>query len=142
MSSLRPVLVKAKSADQAGASPPSRQRPGKANHTSVIIGLMYAGIPSDIANDAATLVREGRHSTSTLRDGTGVLVNLQGMTVLTLNEAGMVLLRELQEAERPSLEALVRLLCSRFDVDEQTALRDATSFLAGLISELSAKRRQ
>jgi hypothetical protein len=74
-------------------------------------------------------------TTMALRDGTGVLVNLSGMEVLTFNETGMFLCQRVAGGA-PDVEALASALVEEFEVDRATAMASATAFLQELASAL------
>ncbi|MRR11782.1 PqqD family protein [bacterium] len=74
-------------------------------------------------------------TTTTLGDGSGVLVDLTGMTVLTFNSSGMLLLKELSGGAR-EFDALVDALVERFEVERVIASQDAEAFLKKLAAAL------
>lgn len=74
-------------------------------------------------------------TTMTLRDGTGVLVNLSGMEVLTFNETGMFLCQRVV-AGAADVEALAAALVEDFEVDHAVAMTSATGFLRELATAL------
>lgn len=82
-----------------------------------------------LARGALTLTR--------LTDGTGVLLDVSGCQVLTLNETGLVLVEALQEGLVSETELMARLQAG-FEVDEQLALSDIRAFVEELNGLLAA----
>jgi len=72
-----------------------------------------------------------------LADNTSVLLNVNGMRVLSLNETGTFLVEAIKQGMRTE-EQLVAALRQEFDVDEATARRDLEQFLKALQSHLTA----
>jgi hypothetical protein len=66
-----------------------------------------------------------------LSDGTGVLLDLNGMQVLTLNETGSFVVSRLLEGA-VSLESLAAAVATVFQIDEGAARRDVSGFLERL----------
>ena len=75
-----------------------------------------------------------------LADGSGVLVDVERMRVLTLNETGMLLLEEIA-AGADSAGALERRLTTDFEIDAGTARRDVEELLGELERLLLAGRK-
>ncbi|MCG3194745.1 MAG: hypothetical protein DIJKHBIC_04010 [Thermoanaerobaculia bacterium] len=73
---------------------------------------------------------------TTLRDGSGVLLNLRGGEVLTMNETGMFLVNRLREGVTGA-EELVALLEKEFEVEPGVAERDLAVFASQLSTALS-----
>jgi Coenzyme PQQ synthesis protein D (PqqD) len=64
-----------------------------------------------------------------LEDGSGVLLDIEGHQVLSLNEAGMFLVSVLRDGTA-STQALVQRLMEQFEVDNALAVNDVEGFLA------------
>lgn len=86
-------------------------------------------------DDLRTKLSSHELTTMALRDGTGVLVNLSGMEVLTFNETGMFLCQRIVDGA-PDVEALAVALVEEFEVDRAAALASATAFIRELSSVL------
>ncbi len=63
-----------------------------------------------------------------LADNSSVLLNINGMRVLSLNETGCSLVEAIKRGA-PTEGELVAALCREFDVDRATASRDIEQFL-------------
>ena len=72
---------------------------------------------------------------SRLVDGTGVILDVNGLKVYSLNETGMFLVDQLQRGVVDK-EVLVDALVDSFDVDRETATGDLDTFLANLARRL------
>lgn len=83
----------------------------------------------------------GDISMTTLVDGSGALVDIEGMEILTFNGTGMRIVNRLRQGEA-TLPELVHAILSDFDVDEATATRDAVDFVRRLESALLGKPRK
>ena len=77
-------------------------------------------------------LRSGRFAVARLPDGSGVLLEVEGLRVLSLNETGMAVLDAIGNG-LTTTDGLVSELVRTFDVDEATARRDLEAFLAGLL---------
>ena len=80
-----------------------------------------------------------RLTRTALADGSGVLLDVDGLTVYSLNETGMMIVEAICDGIVDE-DALVARLVERFDVDAENAGNDLASFVAGL-SETFAKHR-
>ncbi len=76
-------------------------------------------------------LRDGDLCLTELGDGSGVILDLDGHQVLTLNVSGVMLVQAIAEGTL-ALEDLVAVLIGRFDVDRDTAERDVQAFLEEL----------
>lgn len=96
--------------------------------------------PASPSPRLADLLSAGRASVARLSDGTGVLLDVQGLTVFTLNEAGLVLVEALRAgaASEDDAAALAALLVARFEVSPAAAAADVAAFLAALKRSLPA----
>jgi hypothetical protein len=66
-----------------------------------------------------------------LEDGSGVVLDIQGLAVYSLNETGMFLVEALCEGATDA-DALAARLVADFEVDEATARADVAEFIAEL----------
>jgi hypothetical protein len=83
-------------------------------------------------HDAIRIVRDAlasqRLTINALDDGSGVLLDIDGEKLLTLNRSGMTLVRAIEEGAEDAA-ALRERLCARFDVDAERAETDAAAFV-------------
>lgn len=79
----------------------------------------------------AEKLRSNDVSITTLVDGSGALVNIEGMEILTFNETGMRIVNHMREG-KATLPDLVRAILTDFDVDEAAAVRDVEDFVCRL----------
>ena len=84
----------------------------------------------------ARALRSGRFAMTRLGDGSGVLLDIEGNQVLSLNETGMFLLDAIA-AGTAGEDALLSAMLGAFDVDETTARADLDRFLAELRERLA-----
>lgn len=87
----------------------------------------------------AALLESDRYTFKTLADGSGVLLDVEGMRVLSFNATAAFLLEEIV-AGAADLTALARSLTASFEVDADTAARDVEELLADLDRVLSEAR--
>ncbi|GAB4177850.1 MAG: hypothetical protein Kow0020_13860 [Wenzhouxiangellaceae bacterium] len=85
----------------------------------------------------AEALASGALTVTALDDGTGVLLDMSGERLITLNDTAMCLVEGIEAGER-ELDALVRRLVRRFDVPTDQARADAASFVARLAEVLDA----
>lgn len=85
----------------------------------------------------AELLSSSRYRRQTLADGSGVVVDMEAMKVLSLNRSGMVVLDALADGVT-RIDLLERRLTETFDVDPETAARDLSELLAELDRVLTA----
>jgi hypothetical protein len=87
------------------------------------------------------MLAEDELTTTTLVDGTGVILDVDSMQVFTLNQTGMHLVDAMGEgvADR---DGLVARLIESFEVDEATAASDVDAFVAELADFLLSSRRR
>lgn len=78
---------------------------------------------------------------TTLAGGTGVLVNLEGMEILTFNETGMLIIAGLRESTLPTIEGIVTAITDRFSIDDATAREDVEAFLTRLTDAFPSQPR-
>lgn len=71
-----------------------------------------------------------------LADNTSVLLDVNGMRVLSLNETGCFLVEAIRRGAQTEAQ-LAATLCQEFDVDEATARRDVGHFLKELEQRLT-----
>ncbi len=74
---------------------------------------------------------EGELCLTEMGDGSGVILDLEGHQVLTLNASGVVLVNAIASGVL-GLEDLVSVLRARFHVDRDTAEHDVQEFLEEL----------
>jgi hypothetical protein len=99
---------------------------------------------TDLAKLAAFITSD-RITRTSLADGTGVLLDVEGLHVYSLNETGNFLVERLCEGAA-SEDELALAVVREFEVDEATALADTRAFLADLegffAREKPARRRK
>ncbi|MBL0311131.1 MAG: PqqD family protein [Holophagaceae bacterium] len=78
-----------------------------------------------------------RFSHTSLADGTGVILDIEGEQVLTLNETSEFIVSALLGGVVDSTELISRLV-SEFEVEAPQAEADVTAFLATLETQLAA----
>ncbi len=83
----------------------------------------------------AGLLSSERLTRTRLADGSGVILHLDELEVLTLNETGQFLVELLVEGV-DTLDGLALALAGEFEVDPETARRDAAAFLGELAEHL------
>jgi hypothetical protein len=76
-------------------------------------------------------LRSDRVTRTALSDGSGVVLDVQGLDVYSLNETGMFLVEALCEGA-PDADALAARLVDAFEVDETTARADVAEFIEEL----------
>ncbi len=81
------------------------------------------------------LLGTGRYSFGQLADGTGVLLNLEGLTVLSMNRTGMKVISLLREGEIDA-ERLISEIATPGLVSRDLAKRDLDAFLSRLLASL------
>ncbi len=82
-------------------------------------------------SEIGEFLRSERMTRTPLSDGSGVLLDVQGLAVYSLNETGMFLVDALCEGVE-DVDSLVARLVEKFDVDETTARADTEEFIADL----------
>jgi len=87
-------------------------------------------IPATLSGFSRRL-RDGDLCLTELGDGSGVILDLDGHQVLTLNASGVVLVGAIA-AGTLAIDDLVKILREQFDVDEILAERDVQAFLEEL----------
>ncbi len=78
----------------------------------------------------------GQFTEKKLADGSGVLLDIDGLRVIRLNRTGMFLLEKIQEGASATTD-LVNSLTVSFEVEPEEAQRDVTSLLEDLGRHLS-----
>ena len=86
-------------------------------------------------NRLAAVLQSKNVTMTTLADGTGVVVDLAGMKLLTVNSTGMLIVRELCNGN-DSLHRVAEAIATEFDVDETVAALNAVTFLEELENAL------
>ncbi len=87
-------------------------------------------IPATLSGFSRRL-RNGELCLTELGDGSGVILDLDGHQVLTLNASGVVLVNAIASGTL-AIDDLVKILREHFDVDEIVAERDVQGFLEEL----------
>lgn len=87
-------------------------------------------IPATLSGFSRRL-RDGDLCLTELGDGSGVILDLDGHQVLTLNASGVMLVGAIA-AGTLAIDDLVKILREQFDVDEILAERDVQAFLEEL----------
>jgi hypothetical protein len=82
------------------------------------------------------LVRSERFTRTALADGTGVVLDAEGMRLISLNQTAMCLLEAL--ASGADLDTLVERLVRDFEVSGPTAREDVERFLGELMGFVSS----
>lgn len=81
--------------------------------------------------DLADLMSSSRVSRTRLPDGTGVVLDIVGLHVMSLNETGQFVVEQLARGLADEDE-MVRRMVAEFKVDELTARRDLGVFVVRL----------
>lgn len=77
----------------------------------------------------------GRLTINALDDGSGVLLDVDGEQLMTLNATGMALVRGI-DGGAEDVESLGRLLSDAFEVETQRAEADASAFVVEIAGAL------
>ena len=80
-------------------------------------------------------LESGRLTINALDDGSGVLLDIDGEQLLTLNRTGMRLVQAIDEGAS-SVEALRDMLVKEFDVEAERAQVDARAFVGEVAEAL------
>lgn len=86
----------------------------------------------------ATALTTERFTHTSLADGTGVILDIDGMHVLTLNETGEFLIAAVL-AGAADVDDLVARLVAEFEVESPQAQEDVAAFIAELDAHLSPR---
>lgn len=79
----------------------------------------------------------GRLTINSLDDGSGVLLDIDGEQLLTLNRTGMRLVQSIEDGAE-SFEALRDVLLAQFEVEPERAETDARAFVEEVAEALEA----
>ena len=90
---------------------------------------------TDIPALAAALATD-RYTHTALADGTGVVLDIEGMHILTLNETGEFLVAAMLAGAVDEPDLVARLVAG-FEVEEPQAREDVSSFLVELSQYLA-----
>jgi hypothetical protein len=90
---------------------------------------------TDLTALAATLASE-RYTHTSLADGTGVILDIEGMHVLTLNQTGEFLIAAVLAGAADDAELASRLV-AEFEVDAPQAQADVAAFIAEMGAHLA-----
>lgn len=86
-------------------------------------------------NRIAQALESGRLTVNALDDGSGVLLDLDGEQLLTLNGSAMLLIRAIESGARDA-DVLAEALMARYAVEPATASADAAVFVDRLADAL------
>lgn len=89
--------------------------------------------------DLADILSSSRVSRTRLPDGTGVVLDIVGRNVVSLNETGQFVIEQLATGLGDEDE-MVRRMVAEFKVDEVSARRDLAAFVARLVGLLRAEK--
>ena len=89
-------------------------------------------------DQASKLVNSEALSHTRLADNTGVILDINGRQVLSLNESGMLLLDQIK-ASPCELDDLVKSLTDEYDISKDIAQADIDTFLSEIIDALGEK---
>lgn len=78
---------------------------------------------------------DDRLTTNSLDDGSGVVLDMAGERLLTMNATGMALVQAIESGTTDEA-ALAEVLTSRFEVDHERALDDVRRFVERLAAVL------
>ncbi len=87
-------------------------------------------------NTLATALNSERFSHTSLADGTGVILDIEGEQVLTLNETSEFLVAALLGGVADPAELVTRLV-AEFEVEPPQAEADVAAFLATLETQIT-----
>lgn len=90
---------------------------------------------TELLDRIRTALNSGRLTVNALDDGSGVLLDLDGEQLLTLNNSAMHLVRAV-ESGAGDVDALAAALTERFEVDAERARDDAAGFIERLADAL------
>jgi len=90
---------------------------------------------TELLDRIRTALDSGRLTVNALDDGSGVLLDLDGEQLLTLNPSAMHLVRSV-ESGAGDIDALASALTERFEVDAERARADAAGFIERLAGAL------
>lgn len=102
-------------------------------HIAFSLDQQRVGLSIDLIRKA---LEQGRATVNPLDDGTGVVVDIAGEQLLTLNATGVVLMQVL-ESGTVSEQALASALTARYEVDHDRALTDSRAFVERVSTTLS-----
>ena len=90
---------------------------------------------TDVPTLAAALATD-RYTHTALADGTGVVLDIEGMHILTLNETGEFLVAAMLAGATDEPDLVARLV-GAFEVEEPQAREDVSAFLVELSQYLA-----
>ncbi len=90
--------------------------------------------------ELADLLCSDRYSHQTLADGSGVVLDMSGLRVLSLNRTGMLVLDSMASGIT-QIDQLTKRLTESYDVDGETATRDVEELLQELDRLLTTPSR-
>lgn len=90
---------------------------------------------TELLDRIRSALSSGRLTVNPLDDGSGVLLDLDGEQLLTLNASAMHLVHAVEAGAR-DIDALATALTQRFEVDAERARADAAGFVQRLADAL------
>lgn len=101
--------------------------------------LRYKGIESTVNDEPIDTIRDalesGRLTINALDDGSGVLLDIDGEQLLTLNRTGMRLIQTIDDGAA-TIEVLRDMLLNEFEVEPGRAESDARAFVEDVAEAL------
>ncbi|MDS4058562.1 MAG: PqqD family protein [Candidatus Contendobacter sp.] len=88
--------------------------------------------PEQLLNPLVAVLKSDRLTYTDMGEDGGVLLDIAGHQVLTLNEVGMYLVNLIRQDDVGAAERLTQRLVAEFQVDEATARADVDQFLSEL----------
>lgn len=80
-------------------------------------------------------LQSGRVTINALDDGSGVLLDIEGEQLLSLNRTGMFLVQSIEQGT-DTVEDLGQALAERYEVEVERAVADVESFVAEVAESL------
>jgi len=96
---------------------------------------MHSTVNEDPIRKIRDALESGRLTINALDDGSGVLLDIDGEQLLTLNRTGMRLVQAIDEGAT-GVSALRDMLLEEFDVEVDRAEADARAFVAEVAEAL------
>ena len=87
----------------------------------------------------AVRLESDRYSRRTLSDGTGIVIDVEALQVMSLNRSGMFLLDAIADGTTDA-DRLRERLTERYEVDDATAARDIGELLDAIDRSLTRSR--
>lgn len=96
---------------------------------------MQSTVNEDPIRKIRGALTSGRLTINALDDGSGVLLDVEGEQLLTLNRTGMRLVQAIEDGAE-AVEALRDVLLAEFEVDAERAEADARAFVGEVAGAL------